>query len=252
MIDTHAHIYAEEFDADSDEMIQRARNSGISRILMPNIDVDSIGPMMQLAEKYPGFCVPMMGLHPCYVGENPEAQLALIREKLFAGNFVAVGEIGIDLYWDKTTLPQQQMAFLTQCEWAVDLNLPVAIHSRESTRLLIDLLSNLSKRPGGVFHCFGGSLDEARDILAMDMYLGIGGVVTFKNSNLSEVLAEIGLDRLILETDSPYLAPVPYRGKRNEPSYVKEVVGKLSQIFGMPESEVISRTTQNALRLFKC
>jgi TatD DNase family protein len=252
MIDTHAHIYAEEFNDDRDVMIQRAKDAGITQILMPNIDEISIEPMMQLAIQYPGFCVPMMGLHPCYVKDHYKEQLDLIRQELDKGSFIAVGEIGIDLYWDKTTLTQQQEAFLIQCGWAFDRNLPVAIHSRESTRLLIELLQNMPNRPGGVFHCFGGSVEEAEDILAMGMYLGIGGVVTFKNSNLSDVLKSVGMDRILLETDAPYLAPVPYRGKRNEPSYLKEVVKKMSEIFVVSEAEVILKTSENARQLFKC
>jgi TatD DNase family protein len=252
MIDTHAHIYAEEFNEDRDLMLQRAKDAGVTQILMPNIDEMSIEPMMQLANQHPGFCVPMMGLHPCYVKENYEEQLSFIRQELDKRTFIAVGEIGIDLYWDKTTLPQQQDAFLIQCSWAAEKHLPVAIHSRESTRLLIDLLQPLKERPTGVFHCFGGSLEEAQDIVSMGMYLGIGGVVTFKNSNLSEVLNEVGIDRVILETDAPYLAPVPYRGKRNEPYYLQQVVKKLSDILGLSEEAVISKTSENARRLFKC
>lgn len=252
MIDTHAHIYAEEFDADRKEMILRAQAAGLTQILMPNIDEDSIEPMKKVAREYPGYCIPMMGLHPCYVKENPHEQLETILKELDKGGYVAVGEIGIDLYWDKSTLPQQQEAFVIQCGWAFDRKLPVAIHSRESTRLLIDLLQPMQNRPGGVFHCFGGSVEEAEDIISMGMYLGIGGVVTFKNSNLSEVLKQVGPDRIILETDSPYLAPVPYRGKRNEPVYMVEVVKKLSEVLGISEKEVISKTTENARQLFQC
>lgn len=252
MIDTHAHIYAEEFNEDRDLMIQRAKDAGVTEILMPNIDEISIEPMMQLSNQYPGFCLPMMGLHPCYVKDHYKRQLEMIRQELDQGTFIAVGEIGIDLYWDKTTLPQQRDAFLIQCAWAAEKLLPVAIHSRESTRLLIDLLQPLKERPKGVFHCFGGSLEEAKDIVSMGMYLGIGGVVTFKNSNLSEVLTKVGLDYVILETDAPYLAPIPYRGKRNEPSYLQQVVKKLSDIFGHSEEEVVLKTSENARRLFKC
>lgn len=252
MIDTHAHIYAEEFNEDRDLMIQRAKDAGVTQILMPNIDEISIEPMMQLSNQYPGFCLPMMGLHPCYVKDHYKRQLEMIRQELDQGTFIAVGEIGIDLYWDKTTLPQQRDAFLIQCAWAAEKLLPVAIHSRESTRLLIDLLQPLKERPKGVFHCFGGSLEEAKDIVSMGMYLGIGGVVTFKNSNLSEVLTKVGLDYVILETDAPYLAPIPYRGKRNEPSYLQQVVKKLSDIFGHSEEEVVLKTSENARRLFKC
>lgn len=156
MIDTHAHIYAEEFNEDRDLMIQRAKDAGVTEILMPNIDEISIEPMMQLSNQYPGFCLPMMGLHPCYVKDHYKRQLEMIRQELDQGTFIAVGEIGIDLYWDKTTLPQQRDAFLIQCAWAAEKLLPVAIHSRESTRLLIDLLQPLKERPKGVFHCFGG------------------------------------------------------------------------------------------------
>ncbi len=251
-IDTHAHLYADEFKEDIAQVIANAQENGIAQILLPNIDEDSIAGLKQLVAKWPNYFVPMMGLHPCSVTENYKAQLAVILAELDSANYYkAVGEIGIDLYWDKTTLPYQQEAFIIQCEWAVARNLPVAIHARESTSVLIDLLQKMEHRPKGVFHCFGGTLEEANQIIALDMYLGIGGVVTFKNSSLKDILPLVPIDRLVLETDAPYLAPMPYRGKRNESSYILPIATYLSVILEKSVEEIGEITSNNARNLFK-
>lgn len=251
LIDTHAHIYAEEFEPDRAEMIERAKLAGLEHILMPNIDQQSIGPMYALADQFPGFCLPMMGLHPCSVTAAFDKQLHEIEKHLSDRRFVAIGEIGIDLYWDKSTFEYQKHAFNTQCEWALDMNLPVVIHSRDSTSEIIGLLKKMPRIPRGVFHCFGGSLEESREIVDLGMYLGIGGVLTFKNSALSTILKEIDITRLLLETDAPYLAPVPHRGKRNEPSYLLFVIEKMSEVFRLSSDELGEITSQNARALFE-
>ncbi|MFB1004152.1 MAG: TatD family hydrolase [Bacteroidia bacterium] len=251
MIDTHAHLYAEEFDEDRDAVLARAKEAGIQQVLLPNIDETTIDRLNSLA-KSSDICVPMMGLHPCYVKENYKEQLQTIKKEFTKNDYIAVGEIGIDLYWDKTTQPYQEAAFLEQCKWAEEMKLPIAIHSRESTDLIIELIKrNSFQELTGVFHCFGGSKEQAKEIIDMGFLLGIGGVVTFKNSTLREELKDISLDKIIVETDSPYLAPVPYRGKRNETSYIIEVVKQLSYVFDVPEQEIKKRTTENALALFK-
>ena len=251
MIDTHAHLYAEEFDEDRDAVLARAKEAGIQQVLLPNIDETTIDRLNSLA-KFSDICVPMMGLHPCYVKENYKEQLQTIKKEFTKNDYIAVGEIGIDLYWDKTTQPYQEAAFLEQCKWAEEMKLPIAIHSRESTDLIIELIKrNSFQELTGVFHCFGGSKEQAKEIIDMGFLLGIGGVVTFKNSTLREELKDISLDKIIVETDSPYLAPVPYRGKRNETSYIIEVVKQLSYVFDVPEQEIKKRTTENALALFK-
>lgn len=251
-IDTHAHLYADEFKEDIEQIINNAYNNGIAQVLLPNIDEGSIAGLKDLVKRWPNYFVPMMGLHPCSVTENYKAQLDKILHELDSVDYYkAVGEIGIDLYWDKTTLPYQQDAFITQCQWAVERHLPVAIHARESTSVLIDLLQRMEQRPQGVFHCFGGTLEEAHQIIEMDMYLGIGGVLTFKNSNLKEILPLVPIEKLLLETDSPYLAPVPFRGKRNESSYVLHIATFLSGVLNRSVEEIGEITSTNARQLFK-
>lgn len=251
MIDTHAHIYLQEFEKDIESVIQSALSVGVTHILLPNIDVASIDAVNKLSEKYPKICKPMMGLHPCYVKENVEEQLTIIEKTLQQHPFIAVGEIGTDLYWDKTFWTQQQLAFTTQLNWAYELKLPVSIHSRESTREAIDIIKKLKgKQPSGVFHCFSGTLEEAKEVIDLGFALGIGGVVTFKKSGLDELLNHIDLKNIVLETDSPYLAPVPYRGKRNEPAYLSYIKKKLSEVKQVSEEEVDTITTENAKRIF--
>lgn len=254
-IDTHTHLYSSQFDEDRDEMIQRAINSGIGKLLLPNIDIESVKGMYDLVNQYPGVCYPMMGLHPCSVGENVSEQLNEIRNAFEEKDYIAIGEIGIDLYWDKTTLPYQIEAFRTQVEWAKELSLPIVIHARDSFNELFEQLDELNdEKLTGVFHCFTGSIDDANKIISYGGFkMGIGGVSTFKKSGLDEVLQKVPLEHLILETDSPYLAPSPHRGKRNESAYVLYVAEKLSEIYSVPLSQIEEITTASALSLFaKC
>lgn len=251
LIDTHAHLYAKAFDHDRAAMIERAEVAGVKQFLLPNIDESSIAGMLALEAAYPGRCFPMMGLHPCSVKENYLADLAWVKKWLDQRDFIAVGEIGIDLYWDKTFIEEQKAAFLQQVEWALALNLPVVIHARDSLDLLIDLLKALGDpNLRGVFHCFTGNVAQAEAIMKLGLYLGVGGVLTYKNSGLDKTLAEISLERIILETDAPYLAPIPYRGKRNESAYVQEVAVKLASIKGLSLAKVTSITSENARNLF--
>ncbi len=251
MIDTHAHIYLDHFRSDLDKTIQRSRDADITKIYMPNIDAGSIDQMLELEEKYKNYCVPMMGLHPCSVDMDFRKTLQEMEQWLKRHTFAAIGEIGIDLYWDKTFVDQQVEAFELQIQWAKDMDLPVVIHCRDSMDMVIDLVG---KHPGGtvrgVFHCFTGSLDQANRIIDMGFFLGIGGVLTFKNSGLAEVLSGLDIDHIVLETDSPYLAPVPYRGKRNEPSYLEQIAEKLAQVKECSVQEVKDATTNNATKLF--
>ncbi len=251
LIDTHTHIYLEQFDEDREEMIQRALDSGVEQFFLPNIDSSSIARMLEMEEAWPGRCFAMMGLHPCSVKENFEEELAIVRDWLDERPFCAVGEIGIDLYWDKSFFEQQKEAFLLQAEWAKELGIPIVIHSREATDILIELAGQAKdERLSGVFHCFSGTEDQARRIIELGFYLGIGGVVTFKNAGLDKVMENIGLEHVVLETDSPYLAPAPRRGKRNESAYVRLVAEKLAAIKGVSFREVAEVTTKNAERLF--
>ena len=252
MIDTHAHLYADAFDGEIDEVISRAKAAGVTKVLLPNIDTGSIVGLNTLVELDSTFFYRMMGLHPCSVDTDYEIQLERIKHELDTKETIAVGEIGIDLYWDKTKQEMQEKAFLIQCEWALEMNLPIAIHSRESTQLIIDLLkANFNGKLSGVFHCFVGTAEEAKEIVDMGYHIGIGGVVTFKNSDLRNHLFNTPLDRIIMETDSPYLAPVPYRGKRNESAYVKEVADELARIYSLSIDDISKITTANALELFK-
>jgi TatD DNase family protein len=252
LIDTHTHLYLEQFDQDRDQVIQNAMDAGIEKFFLPNIDANSISGMMSLVEQYPNVCYPMMGLHPCSVEAGFEIELQKIYDALSNQAIIAIGEIGIDLFWDKTTLPLQREAFRIQVQWAKDMNLPIVIHARDSYNELFEELNVLNdERLSGVFHCFTGSLQQAEKILSYgNFYLGIGGVSTFKNSGLNTVLPQVPLDRIILETDSPYLAPVPHRGKRNESAYTALVAQHLSHLLNKSLEEIASITTQNALNLF--
>jgi len=252
IIDTHAHLYAEEFNEDRREMIQRALDAGVSQMYLPNIDSTSIEGMLALETEYPGQCLAMMGLHPCYVKDNYLEELATVKSWLEKRSFPAIGEIGIDLYWDKTHVREQEEAFLTQVEWAKEYDLPIVIHSRESMDLILDLLQPIRhERLRGIFHCFSGSVQQAEAAIAMGFLLGIGGVLTFKKSGLDAVLAHIDLQHLVLETDAPYLAPAPFRGKRNESAYLTKVCEKLAEVKGVPMDEVAEITSTNAVNLFK-
>ena len=251
MIDTHAHIYASEFDNDRDEVVKRALEQGIDKILLPNIDLESIEPMLKTEAAYPEICRSMMGLHPCYVDGNVEQTLAIIRSWFEKHNFIAVGEIGIDLYWDKTFRAEQEMAFVTQLNWAKEMNLPVVIHTRDSIEETLTLLRQ--EQDGslrGVFHCFGGSVEEAQAINELGFHLGLGGVSTFKNGGMDKVIPHLDMNWVILETDCPYLAPVPHRGKRNEPAYTSLVAARVAELRGESLEVIDTLTTKNAEALF--
>ncbi|MEN9700245.1 MAG: hypothetical protein RLZZ301_1443 [Bacteroidota bacterium] len=254
IIDTHAHVYAEAFESDQQAMLDRARKSGVGAILLPNIDVSSIEPLLQLADQE-RMCIPMMGLHPTYVKEDFQAQLAHMESLLFAQpqRFCAVGEIGLDLYWDDTFLAQQKEAFRIQVKWAKALNLPIAIHVRKAFEPLFEILDQeWTPELRGVFHCFSGSKEQVQRILKYQhFYFGIGGVLTYKNAGLAETVSHIPLDKLLLETDAPYLSPVPHRGKRNEPAFMQEVAEKLAACLQVPTENLAAQTTANAQKLFE-
>ncbi|MFN1600917.1 TatD family hydrolase [Vibrio harveyi] len=251
MIDTHAHIYASEFDNDRDEVVKRALEQGIDKILLPNIDLESIEPMLKTEAAYPEVCRSMMGLHPCYVDGNVEQTLEIIRDWFEKHNFIAVGEIGIDLYWDKTFRAEQEMAFVTQLNWAKEMDLPVVIHTRDSIEETLTLLrQEQDGRLRGVFHCFGGSVEEAQAINELGFHLGLGGVSTFKNGGMDKVIPHLDMNWIILETDCPYLAPVPHRGKRNEPAYTSLVAARVAELRGESLEAIDALTTKNAEELF--
>ena len=255
MIDTHSHIFSEEFKEDLPEVIARAKEIGVEKIFMPNIDDTSVEDMLNVCQAYPDYCFPMIGFHPTSV-EGPDAiyKVREMKKHLVEGHpYIAVGEVGLDLYWDKTWLKEQQLILDEQIQWALEWNLPLVIHCREAFPELFQVLEPY-KHTGltGVFHSFTGTVDEARELMDYSRFMiGINGVVTFKKSTLPEVLQEVPLTKLVLETDSPYLAPVPFRGKRNETSYVKRVAVKLAELYGIEIGEVERQTTENALKVFK-
>lgn len=255
MIDTHSHIFAEEFNDDLPEVIARAREVGVTHIFMPNIDDTSVDAMLGVCRRYPDYCFPMLGFHPTSVdGDTSIYKVREMKKLLVEGHpYIAIGEVGVDLYWDKTWLKQQQQVLDEQIQWAQEWDLPLVIHCREAFPELFQVLApyrNTSLR--GVFHSFTGTASEAAQLMEYERFLvGINGVVTFKKSTLPEALSVVPLTKLVLETDSPYLAPVPFRGKRNEPSYVKRVAVRLAELYGMEIGEVERQTTQNALKLFK-
>ena len=248
MIDTHTHIYLAEFDEDRTLVMQRAQEQGIDTLLLPAIDSSTHAAMLAVESAFPA-CRAMIGLHPCSVKADFEQELAIIRTHLSQRSFVAIGEIGLDFYWDKTFVTEQLQAFHAQIRLALDHNLPISIHSREAIDEAIDVVR---RYPGlrGVFHCFSGTLQQAQNIMDTGFFLGIGGVVTFKKSGLDAVLSQTGLDRVVLETDAPYLAPVPYRGKRNEPSYTRLVAAHIAGACSQSLERVEEITTENARKLF--
>lgn len=252
MIDTHSHIYSEDFDADRGEVIRRAQEAGVTKIIMPNVDSGSLPGMLETERMFPDVCLAAIGLHPTSVKENYLDELALVKSELERRKYMAIGEIGIDLYWDKTFYTEQVFALQTQVQWALDSNLPVIIHVRDSHKETIEALQPFkNKGLRGVFHCFTGSRKEAEEIAELgDFMLGIGGVVTFKNSGLAGNLKDIPLTKLVLETDTPYLAPVPFRGKRNEPAYTAIVRDKLAEVYQVSAEEIDEITTRNAEKLF--
>ncbi len=251
LIDTHTHLYSKQFDSDRSEMVQRALDAGIEKMFLPNIDQHSIASMLALEAAFPHQCFAMMGLHPGSVKADYKAELAIVREWLDRRPFCAIGEMGIDLYWDKTFIKEQQDAFLTQCEWAKEFGIPIVIHAREATDLTIDLLREVKdERLQGIFHCFTGTVEQAEKIMELNFYLGIGGVLTYPKSGVDKMLEAITLDYVVLETDSPYLPPVPHRGKRNESAYIKLIAEKLAQVKGMDIAQIAEITTHNAQKIF--
>ena len=252
LTDTHAHLYSEQFQEDIDAIISRCIGKKISRIFLPNIDTKSIEPMLALCKKYPKNIFPMMGLHPCSVKENYLSELNIIKQQLDKNTYYAIGEIGIDLYWDKTFVEEQKNAFRTQIKWAKERKLPIIIHARDSFKEIFDIVDEENdEHLTGIFHCFTGTIEDAKKIINYGGFkLGIGGVVTFKNSGLDSVLKHVDIKHIVLETDSPYLAPAPHRGKRNESSYVELVALKLCDIYDLSLTEIANITTQNSIEVF--
>jgi TatD DNase family protein len=250
-VDTHAHLYSRQFEADRDLILDRMVGSGVGKALLPNIDLESIPVMHALCDSRPEVCIPMMGLHPCHVGEDWVEVLQVMDDWLDRRPYAAVGEIGLDAYWDKSTLPRQEEAFRVQIRWANARGLPIVIHSRETMDDCIRIVEEeRSAGLGGVFHCFTGTAGQAEQIIAMGFFLGIGGVYTYKNSGLTAALSAIPMEWLVLETDAPYLAPVPHRGKRNESAFIPLIATRLAEDRGLGVEEVARMTTANARRLF--
>jgi TatD DNase family protein len=250
--DTHTHLYSKEFDADRAQLIEKAIASGVQRFFLPNVDSDSIPGMFQVEKQFPGNCFPMMGLHPCSVNQSYQQELRVAEYWLEKRKFAGVGEIGIDLYWDKTFFEQQQDAFRTQIGWAKKYNLPYVIHSRNAFEETMEIVREFKNdNIKAIFHCFSGNVEQAEEVVALGNFkLGIGGVVTFKNSGLDKVVEAIDLKHLVLETDAPYLAPQPHRGKRNEPDYLVLVAKKIAEIKKISLEEVAAITTQNSMDVF--
>lgn len=252
LIDTHAHIYSDKFDSDRDEIIDEIRKAGIERIYMPNVDVETIDKMLDCESRYGDLCIPMMGLHPCDVKKDFEQQLYVMEGWLSTRSFAAVGEIGTDLYWDKTGFDRQKEVLNIQLGWAKEKRLPIVLHSRESIDETIEIIEKAQDGTlTGIFHCFNGTLDQAKKIVKMGFLLGIGGVATYKNGGLHQVIPFIGLENLVLETDAPYLAPVPFRGKRNTPAYLPAIAQRVGDLLQVSSAEVAVMTKSNALNLFK-
>ena len=252
-IDTHTHLFASEFDNDIDIVIKNALDNGISKMLLPNIDSTTTTKMLQLCDKHPNNCYPMIGLHPCSVKkDNLEKEISHVEQMLSQNKFIAVGEIGLDLYWDKSTLDLQKIAFGSQIELAKKYKLPVAIHVRDSFDEAIEIVERLNDdNLSGVFHCFTGNLEEAQRIINLNnFYLGIGGVVTFKNGGINKIINQVSLDRIILETDSPYLSPTPFRGTRNESKYLLNIAHKMAELYNVDLKDIAKKTTKNAIDLF--
>lgn len=249
--DTHTHLYSEEFDTDRTQVIKKAIQNGVTRFYLPNVDSSSIARMLELEATYPEQCFAMMGLHPCSVNEKVEEELVNVKQWLDKRRFTAIGEIGMDLYWDKSFVQQQQYAFRTQIQWALEYNYGLSIHCRQAFKETYEILKEFSTLPRLIFHCFSGTIKEAEELLALGpVKLGIGGVVTFKNAGLDKVVEAIGLEHLVLETDAPYLAPVPFRGKRNEAVYLLEIAKKIADIKQISLQEVEQLTNKNADFIF--
>ncbi len=251
IVDTHTHIFVSQFDKDRDQVIQRAKDTGVEKFVLPNIDVESIDRLKQCVNEYPGDMLPLMGLHPTSVKEDYKEQLSVIQQELDVGIYYGIGEIGIDLYWDKTYLKQQQEVFQKQLQWAKERTLPVSIHIRDAFDEVFEIIEQ-EKSPNltGVFHCFTGTFEQARRAIDLNFYLGMGGVVTFKNGNIDKFLHQIAPHHIVVETDAPWLAPTPYRGKRNEPAYIGMVIDKLTEIYQMKREELECILFHNSMDIF--
>ncbi|HVX26933.1 MAG TPA: TatD family hydrolase [Parafilimonas sp.] len=250
-IDTHCHLYLPEFKDNLNEIITRAINAGVEKFYMPAIDSSVIESLLATETAYPGKCFAMMGLHPCSVTGNYKEELVTVENWLNKRSFVAVGEIGLDFYWDTTFTTQQYETFEIQMQWALNKNLPIVIHTRNAMQQTIDFVKPFAEKGlRGIFHCFGDTYEKAKQIIDMNFYLGIGGVLTYKNSGLSAVIKQIDMDNIVLETDAPYLTPVPFRGKRNESSYIKIIAEKLAEVKNISLEEVAAITTANAEKIF--
>jgi len=251
LIDTHCHLYSEEFKNDIEAVIIRARAEGVNKFYLPAIDSTCLEDMLLLEKQYPNECIAMMGLHPCYVKENYKDELKLVEAQLAKRPFAAIGEIGLDYYWDKTFATQQQEAFELQMQWALQSKLPIVIHTRNAMQETLNMVKPFAtKGLKGIFHCFSGSYESGKQIVDLGFLLGIGGVITYKNAGLPEALTNIGVEYMVLETDAPYLTPVPLRGKRNESSYLKYIIQKLAAVKNISIEEVARITTHNADNLF--
>jgi TatD DNase family protein len=251
MIDTHSHLYSEEFKEDIEDILQKSNAAGVSRVYLPAIDSNSHEMMLALADKHPDYCIPMMGLHPCYVDDRFEDELDIVKAWLEKRPFAAIGEIGLDFYHSVAFKAQQEIAFQIQIEWAIAKDLPIVIHSRSSMDECIKMIAQHGKgKARGIFHCFGGDERQAKKVIDLGFYLGIGGVVTYKNAGLAKIVEETPLENLVLETDAPYLSPVPYRGKRNESSYVVHVAEKIAELKGISIEKVNEITSTNAKKIF--
>lgn len=253
LTDTHTHLYIEAFDEDRDQVMARAREAGVTRFFLPAIDSSFDQAMKDMKAQYPDSVFLMTGLHPTHVGEHYQEELDRVRAALDEGGYVAVGEIGIDLYWDTSRLEEQTLAFRSQIRMAIAHDLPIVIHCRDAFDQIFEVLeSEKHERLRGIFHCFTGTLEQARKAISLNMKLGIGGVVTFKNGRIDRFLSQIPLEHIVLETDAPYLAPVPFRGKRNESSYIRRVSGRLAELYGTTEAEIAAVTTENSKAVFGC
>lgn len=253
-IDTHSHIYEEEFREDIDEVILRAKEAGVSRIFLPNVNKDSIQPMLTLCDKYPGYCLPMMGLHPEDIKEDYRQVLDDMHSQLSNNSYIAIGEVGLDYYWNRSLYDLQQEVFEEQIQWAIESGLPLMIHARSAHEELVRIMKrHKDDHLTGVFHCFGGTAEEAHELLQFEGFvLGIGGVLTFKKSPLPEALHDVPLDRIVIETDAPYLSPVPKRGKRNEPAFARYTLERIAELYGVTPDEVAMSTNASVERIFRC
>lgn len=251
IIDTHSHLYLEEFEKDIDSVINHAKTNGVSSIYMPAINSDTHNAMIALSNRYPSYCMSMIGLHPCYVKSDYENELKIVDDYLSRFQFSGIGECGLDFYWDNTFVKEQYIALEYQIQLAIKNHLPIILHTRNATQETIDVIRmNKTKNLKGIFHCFGGTIEEAQQIIELGFYLGIGGVVTYKNAGLDKVLENIELKHIVLETDAPYLTPVPHRGKRNETAYLKIIAEKIASIKNCSFEEVAKITSENGIMVF--